>query len=225
MKFGLKLVTPPEKIKQDIIKEMHRLISQNFEKYGGFLESSIGLELSLALEDSPTLESLRRGGDLAGELGVEYANVWSIINAVAHSTTVKVTKPKIVGNQIVAKMSIRAAPSDVETIAASQGDGGIQITDKGQQLPWLKWLLTLGDAVIVRDFEVRAGFPKHSRTGDKIMVDVFYLNKGGGWRVPPEHAGSEGNNFITRAIDEALPRIEKEIIDLFTDAIISNEDQ
>ena len=73
----------------------------------------------------------------------------------------------------------------------------------------MKWLLTLGDAVIVRDYEVKAGFPKSSRTGDKIMV------KGSGWRVPPEHAGSEGNNFITRAIDEALPEIEKQMMHLF----------
>ncbi len=80
-------------------------------------------------------------------------------------------------------------------------------------LPWLKWLTTLGDAVIVRDYEVRAGFPDKSRTGDKIMV------KGSGWRVPPAHSGTPENNFLTRAIDEALPAIEDNIIYYFKGAV------
>ena len=215
MNFSLKLVNP-DQVKLDILKAMHATVKKNFKKYGEFLESSISYQLSVAIENSPTLQSLKRGGDLAGELGVDFFNAAEIIMAVAYdSTTVKVEVPKLVGNQIVGKMTVTAAPSDLETITARMFDSGIQETEKGQQLEYMKWLLTLGDAVIVRDYEVKAGFPKFSRTGDKIMV------KGGGWRVPPEHAGSEGNNFITRAIDEALPKVEKEMVRLFTDALIT----
>lgn len=199
-----------KQIEKDILKAMHRHVSKYFTKYADYLESSIGYELSLAIEKSPTIQGLRPGGDLFGELGVQHPNVWAIITTVAHdSTTVKVEKPKIVGNQISARWSVQAAPIDLETINAAMYDNGMQETEKGQQLEWMKWLLTLGDAVIVRDYEVRAGFPDKSRTGDKIMV------KGSGWRVPPQHSGTEGNNFITRAIDEALPEIEKQIIHLF----------
>ncbi|HCI71445.1 MAG TPA: hypothetical protein DHV30_12970, partial [Balneola sp.] len=81
----------------------------------------------------------------------------------------KVESPRISGDKIVAKFTIEAAPSDLQTVTSGSEDG-LQETEKGQSLPWLKWLLTLGDAVIIRSFEVKAGFPKRSRTGDKIMV-------------------------------------------------------
>lgn len=197
-------------IEKEILKAMHKHVKKYFTKYADYLESAVGYELSLAVEKSPTIQGLRQGGGLAEELGVEFVNIWGIISTVAHdSTTVKVEAPKIVGNQISAKWTVTAAPSDLATIAASLHDNGIQETEKGQQLKWMEWLLTLGDAVIVRDYEVRAGFPDKSRTGDKIMV------KGSGWRVPPAHSGTPENNFITRAIDEALPEIEKQMIHLF----------
>tara|TARA_E500000331_G_scaffold324950_1_gene341713 strand:+ start:20984 stop:21637 length:654 start_codon:yes stop_codon:yes gene_type:complete len=209
LQFSLKLIDE-QGIQKQILKAMHSHVSKYFTKYADYLESSVGYELSIAMEKSPTIQGLRQGGNLAGELGVEFVNIWGIIATVAHdSTKVKVEAPRLSGNEIVAKWTVTAAPSDLATIAASLHDKGIQETEKGQQLEWMKWLLTLGDAVIVRDYEVKAGFPKSSRTGDKIMV------KGSGWRVPPEHAGSEGNNFITRAIDEALPEIEKQMMHLF----------
>ena len=80
------------------------------------------------------------------------------------------------------------------------------ITDKGSNIEWFHWLTSLGDSVIVREFEVESGRSDQSRTGSKIMV------KGGGWRVPPLHSGKEGNNFITRATNQILPELESFIL-------------
>ena len=213
MNFSLKLANP-DQVKVDILKAMHATVKKNFKKYAEFMESTVSYNLTLAIENSPTMQEFKKGSDLAGELGIVYPNPYEIVIAAAYeSTTVKVEVPRIVGTQIVGNMSVTAGATDLGTITERMSDRGIEVTEKGQELEYMKWLLTLGDAVIVRDYEVRAGFPKNSRTGDKIMV------KGGGWRVPPEHAGSEGNNFLTRAIDEALPKIEKEMVRLFTSAL------
>ena len=131
--------------------------------------------------------------------------------AIVNSANLTISVPKLIGSKIVGNIKLEAAPLDLETLKS--GDDGVQETEKGQMLPWLEWLTTLGDSVIVRDYEVKAGFPDRSRTGDKIMV------KGGGWRVPPEHSGTEENNFITRAIDESLPEIEKNIMYFFKGAL------
>jgi hypothetical protein len=89
---------------------------------------------------------------------------------------------------------------------------GSYSTEKGQRIPWFEWLTELGDRVIVRDFDSEGGHSKQSRTGDMIMV------KGGGWRVPPQHAGSPGDNFITKAIDGSLSEITNEMAQILKGA-------
>lgn len=210
MKATIKILYP-EKVKKDILKAIYRHTRNNFKRYAAQLQTNIAGSLTTAMQASPTMKSLE-SGPLREELGLESVNTMSIITAVASASNLNVSIPKIVGNQIVGNIKLEAAPLDLETLTSGHEDG-IQVTEKGQELPWLEWLTTLGDAVIVRDFEVRAGFPNVSRTGDKIMI------KGRGWRVPPEHAGSQEDNFLTRAVDESLPEIEKDIIYYFKSAI------
>ena len=65
-------------------------------------------------------------------------------------------------------------------------------------LDWLNWILTRGDEIIVSKFrfEPESG---RGRTGRGRM------KKGGSWRVSPQYAGTEDDNFITRALsDKAL---------------------
>ena len=199
-----------DKLQKDILIAIHKHIKKDFKKYADYLETSVASTLMTALLSSPTMKELK-SGRLKEELGVEFVNEHGITMAVVNSAKLTVKEPKIIGDKIVASIKLEAGPYDLETLKS--GDDGVQETEKGQMLPWLEWLTTLGDSVIVRDYEVKAGFPDRSRTGDKIMV------KGGGWRVPPEHAGTDGNNFITRAIDESLPEIEKKIMYFFKSAL------
>ena len=92
-----------------------------------------------------------------------------------------------------------AVPVDLSAFASA----GTYTTEKGTAIPWFEWLTTLGDAVIVREYDVESGFPSKSRTGDKIMV------RGKGWRVPPAYSGTETNNFVTRATDSILPELSE----------------
>ena len=199
-----------DKLQQDILIAIHKHIKKDFKKYANYLEVSVASTLMTALLASPTMKELK-SGRLREELGVEFVNEYGITMAIVNSANLTISVPKLIGSKIVGNIKLEAAPLDLETLKS--GDDGVQETEKGQMLPWLERLTTLGDSVIVRDYEVKAGFPDRSRTGDKIMV------KGGGWRVPPEHSGTEENNFITRAIDESLPEIEKNIMYFFKGAL------
>ena len=211
LRASLKVITPEQEIRKEILRAIHRHVKKYFEKNAKYLETRVASELMSALLASPTIKSLDNGS-LKEEFGLTYVNTIGIIMNVVNNTKLTVSPPKISGSNIVGRIRLEAGPSDMATLT-SGFDVGVQETEKGQELPWLEWLTTLGDAVIVRDYEVRGGFPKHSRTGDKIMV------RGKGWRVPPEHAGSQQNNFITRAIDGALPQLEKDIIYYFKGAV------
>ncbi len=84
---------------------------------------------------------------------------------------------------------------------------GTQITEKGQKLEWLKWLLLLMDKIIIRDYTIgylrKSSDPTYSRTDGTIMVE----RKGRFFKVPQEFAGNINNNWVTRAVEN----LDKEI--------------
>jgi hypothetical protein len=66
-------------------------------------------------------------------------------------------------------------------------------------LPWLDWLLTQGDKIIINEYRF---FPKNAgRSGKGIMV------RGGNFRVPSEHSGIIGDNWLTRTIEQLVTEI------------------
>lgn len=95
----------------------------------------------------------------------------------------------------------------------------------GSLIEWLKWLLFLGDNVIVTGYEIRIDERlnfKGSRTDHAIMVkrnyddsDVRGHNRGKGrhapvkslnsWGVPAEFAGTADNNWLVRAAQTVAP--------------------
>lgn len=70
-----------------------------------------------------------------------------------------------------------------------------QVTEKGEYLDWLNWLLIQGDKTIIKEYHVKSYSGPASRTGLAIMV------KKGKWSVPSQYAGTIRDNWITRAID------------------------
>jgi len=198
MKLSLKVLNPG-KMKKDILKAILGHMKPRVKQWAPSIESSIGAVILNALQKSSTVQAIK-SGELREEFGLTNPGVIDdIILAIVDSDKLTINGPKISGNNISLRIRYEASPIDLSQYESV----GRQVTAKGQSLPWFQWLTTLGDAIIVRDFEVQAGFPNSSRTGDKIMV------KGRGWRVPPGHSGSQGNNFITKAIDSQLPEISK----------------
>lgn len=81
-------------------------------------------------------------------------------------------------------------------------------TRKGQDLPWLEWLLTKGDAVIILDYDIK--FTTQGRSGRAIMVN----QDGAFWKVPGFAAGTPNNNWLTKELNKQSNQLMKDIGDI-----------
>ena len=129
---------------------------------------------------------------LAGAFGVSPARVGSIVGSIvgAVSNSVSVDIKKFDRN-LRGSLSINFQPADFSNLISLRE--GHTVYDGGD-LHWLKWLLTLGSAPIISNYEYVAS-PGQGRSGLGIM------KIGGSFRVPPKFAGNPNNNFVTRAFD------------------------
>ena len=132
--------------------------------------------------------------------GTEARVVEDIIRSISNSVYVEI-KPvmPVRGKDLKGGMSIYIQPSDFSNLFNLSS--GIVKTEKLDLLPWLRWLLTEGDRVLIGDAEVR--YKKGTgRSG------LAAMSKGTGvFRVPPSYSGTEDNNFITRAFANSEGRL------------------
>jgi hypothetical protein len=100
-------------------------------------------------------------------------------------------------------------PSDL-TFLINSPSASFQ-SEGGYEIPWLMWLLERGTDAIIDDYYVMYGTDSgqrgSSRTQDAIMVPSGKSGKN--FKVKKYYAGVYGNNWITRAAMEALPRINQ----------------
>jgi hypothetical protein len=173
------------------------------------MEKRIRVLVQDAIEAQPEWYALNNGA-LVEEFGLTnpVAKINTVMRYWINSIVVLFNPFKISGGQLKGRFEIsmiRADWSDVLTIPEA-----LQITSKGQPLPWLQWLLIEGDKVIIREYELAQG-KKPGRAGGRIMIKTK-----GRWRVPPQYAGTTNDNFVTRAIDSIAPDFEQIFIDEVT---------
>lgn len=192
-------------ILKEVVKELNKILGKNLNK----IKQEIQLAIRGALLIQPEVYSLLNRGKLQAEFGIrdsrdaitEIIDFW-ISNIIVKKTPVRVGPNGIIKSNIKIDM-IKADYHDVTSLPAAN-----VLTDKGVTLPWLEWLLTFGDRYIVRDYTVSYAVGSfrlaNSRSGLAIMVPAPRHQ----WRVPPEFAGTQNNNFVTRAIDSIDSKLE-----------------
>ena len=138
-------------------------------------------------------------GELAGHFGLPLQNrqnnIDTILSTISNSIEVTFKPFKLVGSNIVNGLTIRVLLSDFSDILALPQ--ATIITEKGDALDWLRWLLLAGDKIIIKEYEVDIR-PGDGRSGMGLMVS----EQGGVWRVPPEFSGTMNNNWLTRTLVE-----------------------
>lgn len=160
-----------------------------------------------AIKRQPEYKSLL-GGKLQSELGVTHPQhrLDEIIRIIVDSIEVKVNKLKESGGQLTGGLEIQFVKTKFADLL--KAPVASYITDKGVKIEWLSWLLLEGDKLIVRQYMIGIDPKNYARTGlGQIMINT--PKKQGGWRVPPEFAGTAENNFITRALIEVYNDIGK----------------
>ncbi len=140
------------------------------------------------VENQPEIQSLRDGA-LKGAFGIVDSDsaITNILQSILGNTEVNLKK---FDNSLNGGLTINIQPSSFRNLLGLPQ--GFTVYSKGV-LHWLDWLLLRGDTIIIMDYQYN---PKTGigRSGLGNMVG------GGSFRVPPQFAGSDDNNFITRAL-------------------------
>ena len=163
------------------------------------LKAAISPIVARALYASPEIQSLQ-GGILKADFGLSSDPTGRIVAAVASSIYVEIVPPSSSANNIKGGLKVKIQPSNFENLLGI----GVQPISGGA-LPWLEWLLKLGDAIVVADFGVEYG--PFGRTGMAHMTRVEAP-----FRINSTFSGTIGNNFITRALRSVLPEIKNIIM-------------
>ena len=151
-----------------------------------------------AIINCPEIRELS-SGVLKLDFGLTEDPSTAIANSVAGSTRVSISKITSRGESFRGGIRITIQPStfsNLLTLPIAE-----QAIESGGSIPWLRWLLTAGDAIIIGDFgvdyEVGAG-----RTGGARMSESEKP-----FKVNPLYSGDEQDNFVTRAIAPTLKEI------------------
>ncbi len=196
-----------------IATKIHKSIAVQINKKVAKNKRNVIRSLKSAVEGwvrkSPEIGSLSSksvGGSLSSQFGLTAVQVDAAINRIvsAVSDSLVVTL-KPVDSKLKSTIEFKFQKTDFLNLL-SLPEGHI-VTEKGQDLHWLDWLIMKGDTTIVLGYSYVAGPVGRSGGGE--------MNIGGMWRVPPQFSGTQGNNFITRALDGHEKEINKILQGLF----------
>lgn len=183
-------------VEKAIVDAFRTQINSVLSKAATHIKARVRQEIYSRITEAPEYKSLVNHGQLQGELGVPNpgSSMAAILNIWIKSIQITLRPAKKTGNDIRAFLDIdmiNGSFSDVLNLEEAK-----YYTEKGQEIPWLEWLLTFGDSIIVRNYDIVFN-AKYSRTGLNIMLKDISSN----WRIPPEFSGTINNNFVTRALE------------------------
>jgi hypothetical protein len=213
MKNGLKLEST-KVAKQKIDNAIADQINTSIKKNKSLVISKLKKYVEIWIRSQPEIISLSNEntpGSLNSQLGLRSGSassaVTAIVQAVVNSIKINLTKvdKKLKGGVEFSFQSKNFA--NLLTLSA-----GVTVTEKGQSLPWLNWLLTQGDSIIIVGYKYEAGSGGRSggRSGGGKMTT------GSSFRIPPKYSGNTTNNFITRALSNRNTEIKNLLMRLFS---------
>jgi hypothetical protein len=201
MKFNVTLIDSESSIRNSILEAMKNQLNKALNTTAASIKSDLAPIIKNSLETEPEFNSLM-SGQLRQEFGIQNtSSVTNIIDIMVNSIVVNI-KP--------VKISNRGLSGGLEIQLIGPGYGGAlldssaQVIDneRGYSLPWLEWLLLKGNQILIRQYEVKIGPTPKSRSGDAIMIPSNQ-----NWRVPPEFAGTERDNWVIRALNKVDNKI------------------
>lgn len=211
MRYSLQLLETEQSINAKIMQALLPDIKRYMAKVSRTIKAEFPYLIENILSESPTLNDLTRGR-LRLELGIPdpINKILGILDIWKNNVAVTYIPPKATFNGgIESNLSIGIIQSDYSDILGS--DYAYVYDNVGNyKLPWLQWLLLDGTKPIVDNHRVLfTNKSSRSRTGGAIMVGSTRS-----WSVPPQHAGTMEDNWITREIDKNQDVIEQFLKDI-----------
>tara|TARA_Y100000361_G_scaffold151884_1_gene170164 strand:- start:2318 stop:2983 length:666 start_codon:yes stop_codon:yes gene_type:complete len=196
----LEITTSDAEIKKIIMQQIADDLNSNFRAIAEDIDKNIKPIIYNAIHECYELQALR-GPYLRGSLGLTSSQATSASQKIAQvvSDSVIVKTKTVTANNLSAGLQVFIQPEDYANVLSISGAVVSYRSRRFKRtidLPWLDWLLTKGDQILVSGFEFEPGGNLgRSRTGRMVKAPA------GSWRVSPEYSGTKGDNFITRAFD------------------------
>lgn len=203
MKFSISLLETNSDIQNAILGAMLPKCSSIISGAKNYLLTEIPPIISEAILNQPEYISLT-SGSLRLELGVPDAEqrVSELIKTWISSPAIKSVGPIIKAGQIRSSISISYIRSDFSDVISTD-IAEIIDANTGSVVPWLRWLLLDGSVDLVKGYDVVFGNNPRSRTGGAIMRSSTR-----NWSIPSSFAGTQQDNWITRAINSVSNDID-----------------
>lgn len=209
MSFSIKLIESNKEITEKINSAMISRFASIINKRGKpKLLKSLYEKIPDWILEQDEIASLNKEGvfyELNAELGLFPGQgaiaTDAIIQSVISSVNAAINFPK---GESIATIEFFVQPSSLSNLLSLKE--GFLRTGK-HNMHWLRWLLTLGTATIVMGYQYKPD--TYGRGGGGVMI------KGSTWRIDPRYAGTQTDNFITRALSNR----EQEITQMFKEAL------
>lgn len=189
-------------IQRKILDSLKSGLKLIFNKSRSKIESEVRNIVVEAISNCPEIQSLR-AGKLRLDFGLSDDPTSEIIYAIANSTFVSFKDFKLQASGTSVALNIYVQPSDFQNLLSLPSSN--VSTEAGDSLPWLQWLLTAGDAIIITGYSVEYKTSPNSRSGGAIMVP------NGVFKVDSSFSGTVEDNFISRAINKYQDRIREAV--------------
>ena len=203
----MRIVTSNARMRALINKALAREGEALLKKASSRIRSQVVEVVRRAIATCPEIQELS-SGSLKYDFGLTEDPSGAIINSVANSTRVSVSKISSRGGSFRGGVKIYVQPSTFSNLLSLSA--GQQAIETGGSIPWLSWMLTAGDSIIIADFGVEYETGA-DRSGGARMDQAAKP-----FKVNPLYSGDETNNFITRALQPALKEISSIVRREFT---------
>jgi len=183
--------------KKEIEKEVTLRLKSSINAITESIEIALQTLVKSRLHEAPEVYSLA-GGELRYQFGLVdgASRISNIIDMWAESIEVRYVS----GFGKLGGISISMGDNDYSK-ALSMPEAEFT-TEDGTSLEWLRWLLLEGDTRIVNNYRFQSG--RRGRAGGGIMVS----RQNSSWGVPSQFAGTDSNNFATRALESMQDEID-----------------
>jgi hypothetical protein len=197
----------PDELTRAIKKDLFFRAQKAFRKLSPDVKRRVGAIVQQELSSSETTISLLQG-TLRDEFGL--TKQWAVeatFDIIKYMTSnIDVSMSTKDGNYTIV---LSIPPADENFINSVRNS---EFSTENGDVPWLLWLLKHGTQVVIDDHRLFWGPRIIGRSGGNMIMIKSGLDP---FRVDPDHAGTESDNFITRAIlnkqDEILFILEEEV--------------
>jgi hypothetical protein len=194
---NIKLVLDTKAVETAIVVASRGVLNSRLSLVANGVRRDLSQMIETMLKNTGTYESLVNG-QLKAEFGLKrpVTNLSNILKVLRDSINVRSVPLQRATNGLRGGLVIDMVKADFSEIL-SLADASYQRKD--WEVPWLKWLLTEGDRIIISTYHISYNLTPAERK--RSFSGVALMEKGGGWRVPPQFAGTIDDNWITRAFN------------------------